>query len=126
MDSTRHAQEEGWCWLEGAEVVAQALYANGFFHGQQRIHTLIAAQYGKPKNAPLFCVSHCSAVASAYPLLPLPSSTGRSFCGSRKRMNSVPITENSAKIKDCSWVAWSAKGENTKVKEDGFIDNCMT
>lgn len=41
-------------------------------------------------------------------------------------MNSVPITENSAKIKDCSWVAWSAKGENTKVKEDGFIDNCMT
>lgn len=80
----------------------------------------------KAKNAPHFCISHCSAVASAYPLLPLPSSTGRSFCGGRKRMNSVPFTENSAKIKNCSWVAWSAKGENTKVKEDERIDSCMT
>lgn len=25
VDSKRHTQEEGWCWLEGAEVVAQAV-----------------------------------------------------------------------------------------------------
>lgn len=61
-------------------------------------------------------VSHCSAVGSAYPPLPLPSSTGSSFCGDRKRMNSAPITENSAKIKDWQLGGLECKGRKYKGK----------
>lgn len=92
------------------------LYTNGFCHGQQRIHTLVAAQPGKPNNVPPFCIAHSSAVASAYPLLPLPSSTGSSFCGGRKRMNSAAITENSAKIKNWQLSGLECKGRKYKGK----------
>lgn len=122
VDPKRLTQEEGWCWLEGAEVVAQALvtqalHTNGFSHGQQRIHTLVAAQPGKPNNVPPFSISHCSAVASAYyPRLPLPPSTGSSFCGGRKRTNSIPTTENSVKIKDWQLGGLEWKGRKYRGK----------